>query len=78
MTRRIATIIALLAVVLFCAPQSGLAQSQGLPACAATGDKDGDGVSDEADSDEADSCTASTSGLEDCATGAGDGLPDCE
>lgn len=49
-----------------------------LPPCASDGDKDGDGVADWVDSDETDSCTASFTGVEDCSTGAGDGLPDCQ
>lgn len=60
------------------APLAAYAQSQELPACQTAGDKDGDGVLDLVDSDEVDSCTASSTGLEDCLTGAGDGLLDCQ
>lgn len=49
-----------------------------LPACATNGDLDSDGVFDIDDSDETDSCLASSTGLEDCSTGAGDGVPDCQ
>lgn len=64
----------------FVAPRLRHAQADppALPACAADGDKDGDGVADADDSDEADSCRASSTGFEDCSTGAGDGLPDCQ
>jgi hypothetical protein len=57
-------------------PCASLAQS--LPACSLDGDKDGDGILDADDSDETDSCLESNSGLEDCSTGAGDGVPDCQ
>ena len=53
-------------------------QSIALPACASNGDMDGDGVPDAYDSDEKDSCLASWTGYEDCSTGAGDGIPDCQ
>ncbi len=53
------------------------AQSEPLPACSLVGDKDLDGIPDVVDSDEVDSCIASSTGYEDCTTGAGDGLPDC-
>ena len=49
-----------------------------LPACATNGDKDGDGVSDVDDQTETDSCTLTSTGFEDCETGAGDGIPDCQ
>lgn len=49
-----------------------------LPVCATNGDKDGDGVSDAVDSSEADSCIATSTGYENCATGAGDGIDDCQ
>jgi hypothetical protein len=49
-----------------------------LPPCATDGDMDGDGVPDDLDSAMTDSCTASASGFEDCDTGAGDGIPDCQ
>lgn len=52
--------------------------AQSLPACATDGDKDGDGVADAVDSDEYDSCQATSGGYENCTTGAGDGLPDCQ
>ena len=68
--------VALAGIGLTVIPQASQAQS--LPACALDGDKDGDGIVDEDDSDDADSCLASSSGLEDCMTGAGDGIPDCQ
>lgn len=49
-----------------------------LPACEVDGDMDQDGVADLLDSDETDSCLQSSTGLEDCITGAGDGYPDCQ
>lgn len=68
---------ALSLVVFTAAPQTARADDP-LPACATDGDMDGDGVLDVDDSDETDSCLASSTGLEDCSTGAGDGLPDCQ
>jgi hypothetical protein len=57
-------------------PAIGFADTS-LPACATNGDKDGDGVLDSADQTDTDSCTLTDTGFEDCSTGAGDGLPDC-
>jgi hypothetical protein len=61
--------------VFMAAPQTASAEDP-LPCAATDGDMDGDGVLDEDDSDELDACHLSSSGLEDCSTGAGDGLPD--
>ena len=47
------------------------------PPCNTDGDMDADGISDDEDVDETDSCQASSTGVEDCETGAGDGVPDC-
>lgn len=57
---------------------SALAQEE-LPECAAGDDYDADGVPNLDDSDETDSCQLDPrdSGLTDCQTGAGDGVPDC-
>jgi hypothetical protein len=51
--------------------------AQSVPVCAVNGDMDSDGVLDDVDSDETDSCLATSSGHEDCTTGAGDGVADC-
>jgi len=67
---------ALLAIGIVIASPAVRAQS--LPACATDGDMDSDGVPDAQDSDETDSCLVSSSGYEDCSTGAGDGIPDCQ
>lgn len=73
------TLAALLGFVLTCALAVKVVQAEEpLPYCAADGDLDGDGIADEIDSDETDSCLASGSGFEDCSTGAGDGIPDCQ
>lgn len=58
--------------------QVGEVQADELPACDLSGDMDQDGVLDEDDSDELDSCEDSSTGLEDCESGQGDGEPDCE
>ena len=54
--------------------------AQALETCGTTGDQDSDGVPDASDSSQTDSCLLDPHGfgLNDCATGAGDGLPDCE
>lgn len=66
-----------LLAILGLSTQTALADDQ-LPVCAANGDKDGDGVPDAQDQTDDDSCTSTHTGFEDCATGAGDGLPDCQ
>jgi len=63
---------------LFAPRQTRADEPAPLPACATDGDKDGDGIADEVDNDETDSCKASSTGRENCDTGAGDGLPDCQ
>ena len=68
---------ALSLVAFTAAPQTAQAEDPPLPACATDGDMDGDGVPDETDSDETDSCLATSTGLEDCFYGTGDGQPDC-
>jgi hypothetical protein len=76
--RRIMLLTAALSFPLIHYGISRAQEGPSLPTCAVNGDKDGDGVVDWDDSDEADSCLVSSVGLEDCNTGAGDGLPDCE
>lgn len=51
---------------------------QAIPACVTGSDWDQDGRSNDTDVTADDSCTASTTGAEDCSTGAGDGIPDCD
>jgi len=77
MTIALASIFAIGGFTLF-HPSQSHAENQSLPTCATDGDMDGDGVLDADDSDETDSCLASSTGDEDCTTGAGDGHPDCE
>lgn len=52
-------------------------QNPTLPVCANDGDYDQDGVADAVDADETDSATATSTGLENTQTGAGDGVADC-
>jgi hypothetical protein len=79
MKRIIISIGIVLGLGVLLSPRLLRAQAHGnsLPPCATDGDKDGDGVPDEVDVEEQDSCIASTSGYEDCDYGEGDGLPDC-
>jgi hypothetical protein len=77
--KRVLIAFALVAAAgLLLTPSSPRAQSVSLPLCATDGDKDRDGVPDVLDADETDSCLASSSGYEDCTTGVGDGIPDCQ
>lgn len=78
MKRILKTTLFLAALAFLASPAPSTAEEPTLPACAANGDMDADGVADADDSDEADSCLASSTGLEDCSTGAGDGIPDCQ
>ncbi len=53
-------------------------ESQNLAACVAGNDWDQDGKLNADDVTPDDSCSATSTGLEDCSTGAGDGIPDCD
>lgn len=54
--------------------------AQAIETCGTTGDQDGDLVPDLLDTSQTDSCLSDPYGfgLNDCSTGAGDGIPDCE
>ena len=58
-------------------PTQGSAQGS-LPACVPGNDWDQDGVANDDDVTADDSCNATSTGIEDCTTGAGDGQPDCD
>jgi hypothetical protein len=79
MKRIIISVGIVLGLGLCLSPRKLWAQAEigSLPPCATDGDKDQDGVPDELDVEEQDSCLASSSGYEDCEYGEGDGLPDC-
>jgi hypothetical protein len=71
--------IAMLAASCTSANNTGTAD-QALESCGTAGDQDGDLVPDLLDSSQTDSCLLDPNnfGFNDCTTGAGDGIPDCE
>lgn len=73
-------LVSMLALIVSCNSRDSDTGSaaQALESCGTTGDQDGDLVPDNVDSSQNDSCTATATGFEDCTTGAGDGIPDCE